>query len=96
MDMSWRGLRRRLLRRGATGEGHLEADLCWSVACMGRGGASSIGRFGIATGVADVSGGGAEMSWWRDCLLNVLVVMIGRVSIWLWQGRWHFSFFLDK
>ena len=36
------------------------------------------------------------MSCWRDCLLNVLVVMIGRVSIWLWQGRWHFSFFLDK
>ena len=34
IDMSWRGLRRRLLRRGATGEGHLEADLCWSVACM--------------------------------------------------------------
>ena len=60
MDMSWWGLRRRLLRRGATGEGHLEADLCWSVACMGRGGVSSIGRFGIATGVADVSWGGAE------------------------------------
>ena len=34
IDMSWRGLRRRLLRRGATGEGHLEADLSVLVSCL--------------------------------------------------------------
>ena len=44
-DMSWRGLRKRLLRPGTTGEGHWEADLCWSVASVRGGGMSSKGRF---------------------------------------------------
>ena len=87
IDMSWRGLRRRLLRRGATGEGHLEADLCWSVACMGRGGVSSKGRFWIATRVTDVSGGGVEClagetAFWTSWLswLGVYPSGCGRVD----------------